>query len=214
MPRPLFYGGDFDPNNPDSNAIANENDSVVSGNPYGAAAYQNFVISSGSSWNVTAMFTNDQMTVNPTTAYWEIRSGISEGNGGTLIASGTGADTVTPTGRFQEFTNLVSGLNINLGFGTYWMAVVPETPSQSGRSFLSNTFGLNSIGTQISDQQFFNSAFFGANFTNADNEGVFSTLSSGVIGTEVPEPGSLMLLGSGVLALAVVARRQFLGRRG
>ena len=112
----LFYGGDFDVNNPNANAIANENDALVSGSPYGAAAYQNFVISSGTQWNVTGLFTNNQMTINPTTAYWEIRSGVSEGNGGTLIASGSGIDTVTPTGRvFDEYTNLVSGLNVTLG---------------------------------------------------------------------------------------------------
>ena len=75
----LFYGGDFDPNNPNANAIANENDAIVSGSPYGAAAYQNFVISSGIQWNVTGLFTNNQMTISPRTAYWEIRSGAAEG---------------------------------------------------------------------------------------------------------------------------------------
>ena len=92
---------------------------------------------------------------------------------------------------------------------------MPQAPDQNGRSFL-NTFGLNSVGTQISDQQYFNSAFFGANFTNADNQGVFPTLSSGVVGeaSPIPEPGSLLLVGSGVLGLAGVARQQFFGKRG
>ena len=64
------------------------------------------------------------------------------------------------------------------------------------------------MGTQVSNQQFFNSAFFGANFTNANNEGVFPTFSSGVIGFSVPEPSSLIMLGSGLVAAAgVVSRR-------
>ena len=73
---------------------------------------------------------------------------------------------------------------------------------------------MNSIGTHVGDQQYFNSAFSSANFTNADNQGVFPTLSSGVMGeaSPIPEPGSLLLVGSGVLGLAGVARRRFLGK--
>ncbi len=206
----LFYGGDFDPNNPNANGLANENDAIVGGNPYGAATYQNFTNSQ--SWNVTSLFTNNLSTLAPATAYWEVRSGVSEGNGGTLVASGTGAATQTPTGRsgfgFLEYKDSV-GVSLTLDPGTYWLAVVPQDVNNPGRSFNSNTFGLNSIGNQTSNQQFFNSAFFGANFTNANTQGVFQTFSSGVEGsTSVPEPSSMIMLGSGLVAVAGVVRRR------
>jgi len=206
-----FYGGDFDPNNPNANGLGNENDAIVGGNPYGAATYQNFVVSGNIT--VAQLATNNLMTITPTSVYWEIRSGVSEGNGGTLIASGTntGNDFDShPTGRsgfgYTEYNVDALNLSVALSAGTYWEAVVPVCTTCNGRSFNSNTFGLNSVGTQISNQQFFNSSFFGANFTNANNEGVFQTFSSAVY--VVPEPTSMIMLGSGLLAAAGVVRRR------
>ena len=42
----LFYGGDLDLNDPNQNGLANENDAIFGGSPYGAATYQNFTLSS------------------------------------------------------------------------------------------------------------------------------------------------------------------------
>jgi len=209
-----FYGGDLDLNDPNANGLANENDAIVGGDPYGAATYQNFLVS-GNGVTVTGLLTNNLSELTPNSGYWEIRSGLSEGNSGTLIASGTetGANfRQSPTGRgifgIVEYTDAVKLSNpVTLPGGTYWFATVPVCPTCDGRSFNSNTDGLNSVGTQNSGQQFFNSPFFGTNFTNANNEGSFETFSSGVL-TSVPEPASFLLLGTSVLGAFGMLRRK------
>ena len=134
----LFYGGDFDPNNPNANGLANETDAIVGGNPYGAATYQNFI--SSQTWNITGMFTNNLSTLTPSSGYWEIRSGVSEGNGGRLIAFGMQAGdnfSQTPTGRsgygYTEYTDVAIGMNVSLPAGMYWFAMVPTCPTCDGR---------------------------------------------------------------------------------
>lgn len=87
---------------------------------------------------------------------------------------------------------------------------VTPVGSGSGRSFSSNTFLLNAVGSSIANDQFWNSSSFSVIFTNADNapdHGLFSYFSDGVagtLGTPVPEPGTLVLFGSGVLELLAV----------
>jgi PEP-CTERM motif len=209
---PYFYGGDIEPGNPYPNAILNEN--VGDYNPYLSATYQNFYALSNIT--VTGLFTNNLSNLIPTSGYWEIRSGVSEGNGGTLVASGTGAVTNTPTGRsyfgYDEYTNLVSDLSVSLATGQYWFAVVPACSSCEGAAYNGNTFGTNSIGKSDLNLEYFNSPINGINFINPnDNNGHFPTFTSGVYANpEVPEPGSLVLMGTGIVGLIGMLRHNVL----
>ena len=138
---------------------------------------------------MTSVFSDNLANTNITGATWEIRQGVSEGNGGTLIASGTTTTpVVTPTGRsgfgFTEFMVEVTGLNVSLAPGTYWLNVT-VTGDLTGRSFDSTTSGANCVGTPCGNNlnAFFDSNFFGANFTSTSNEGQPTDFSMGVNGT-------------------------------
>src|SRR5437879_4825463 len=91
--------------------------------------YDDFV--APTSWQVSGLFSNNFFfpgTVG-TSARWEIRSGVSSGAGGILVAGGTNTAVATPTGRVlfeqTEYSILVSGLSIGLSPGHYWLSVAP-----------------------------------------------------------------------------------------
>jgi hypothetical protein len=201
----LWYNGDFN----GINGLANERNTVVSQ----ASVYEDFIIPNGQTWNITGVFSDNLANTTIGGADWEIRSGVSEGNGGTLLGSGSNsAATVTLTGRsgfgFLEYMVQVNGLNLNLGPGTYWVNVTP-VGNGGGRSFNSTTSGTNCVGTPCGNDQmaFFNSTFFGCNFTSTTNVGQPYDFSDGVVGT-IPEPATVALLTCGVGALLIAVRRR------
>ena len=189
----LFYGGDFlfDPLYPPSlaNGLANENNLLVGGTPYGAATWVPFTVPEGQTWKVTGLFTNnlssygvlDQAPLVPeAAAYWSINQGVEPGVAGTVVASGISPATSTPTGRgafsLIEYTVQVTGLSINLTAGSYWMIVVPlctnaSDPYCSGVFFLSDVEYLNVTPTNAfgppepTGASFFDSPYFGLSFT-------------------------------------------------
>jgi hypothetical protein len=190
----LFYGGDFT-NNPVgptvANGLANENDLLISGSPYGAATWVAFTVPSGQTWAVTGVFANnfstygvlDQAPNQPTSAaYWAIQTGIEPGNAGTLVASGTNGATATATGRssfgLSEYTIQVEGLSVTLTSGTYWLAVVPQC-TNSGDPYCEGVFFLsdveyidapakNAVGHEPQDLGYFDSPAFGLSFDPAN----------------------------------------------
>lgn len=210
----LWYNGDFD----GRNGLANELTTLVSH----ARTYDDFIVSGGG-WNVNSIWTNNLMSfTGVTTASWEIRSGVSPGDGGTLHFSGTSPATQVATGGalggFTEYEIRVSGLDIDLPDGTYWLSVTPHG-FLSGRSFNSTTSGAGAIGLPAgdNDNSFFDSTFFGASFDDTNDwfgEGVWD-FSMGVEGTRglngepvIPEPSTLLLIGSGLTGLVGFRRKR------
>jgi len=187
----LFYGGDFlyDPFYPSiANGLANDNTTLISGSPYGAAVWVPFTVPAGQTWQVRGLFTNnqsdygvlDQAPTEPTAAaFWSVNEGVEPGIAGTVIASGTNAATATPTGRTAfgliEFTIQVEGLDFVLTPGTYWLTVVPQCTNVADpycfeTFFVSdveyiNTKPTNSFGPpEPVDSSFFDSSLFGLSF--------------------------------------------------
>lgn len=199
-PGCFFYGGDYDSNHPNADSLTNENDLTVPNPtvqyPVGAATYQNFDIDPNKPpVVVTGLFTNNMSSLSPapTSAFWQICWGLPSAPSCLSGTVGGANFTYTLTGRgdfgYMEYHDLVI-LNppvvLNPITATkYWFAVVPQAPSSLGRSFNSNSFGLNQVGTDTDNLQYLKSPVYTSNkFVNANTFGVFPKFSSGVcVGT-------------------------------
>jgi hypothetical protein len=217
-PGSLWYNGDFD----GRNGGANQDGGQLGAGEY-SHLYDNFNGPTSGTWTVTGLFSNNIMDAGLlgtiTSASWDIRTGVSEGNGGTDIASGTSAATVIATGRSGfnriEYQVMVTGLSISLptlSSGFYFLNVSPIVPAGVvGQSFVTTTSGLNAVGTPPGNDgnSWWNSNLFAVNFTSST--AIFGAgtwdVSEGVIGT-VPEPATWALLTCGVGALLIAARRR------
>jgi hypothetical protein len=122
----------------------------INGDGFNANVYEDFIVPSGG-WTVAGAFSYNELNYTPgTQAEWEIRSGLSSGNGGTLIASGTETATYTSTGESGSGYTLykveVDGLSVPLAAGTYWLTVAPVACGSACISGIDYTTGTNAIG--------------------------------------------------------------------
>jgi hypothetical protein len=190
----LWYNGDFD----GVDGLTNEQDTFATGFSH---IYDDFNVNDSGGWDVTSVFSDDLSSTNIISATWEIRQGVSAGNGGTIVASGmTVTPEVTPTGRsgfgFTEFMVQVNDINVHLDPGTYWLNVTPVDSLDGGRAFDSTTSGANCVGTPCGDNDnaFLDSTLFGAVFEPvADFGSQFHDFSMGVNGTVSGGGGEITL---------------------
>lgn len=133
----LFYGGDFD----GRYNISSEQNTTM---PFNTMAYDDF--------NLSASATVQQVWGNflvsgsylPTSAFYEVRSGMAAGNGGTLVQSGTFSVTATLTGRtlstMSEY-QFSGAATIALAAGNdYWLGIAP-IGNGTGQYFAVTTSG-------------------------------------------------------------------------
>ncbi len=184
----LWYNGDFN----GVNGLSNEQDTLIGAGEYGHT-YDDFIVSDANGWDVTSVLSNNLLDTNVTGATWEIRQGLSAGNGGIVIAQGmTATPIITPTFRsgfgYLEYTVEVTGLSVHLPADTnhYWLNVTP-IGDLTGRSFVSTTSGAGAIGSPPGNNQnaFFDGPIFGLSFvpTGDPNVGQPYDFSMGVRGT-------------------------------
>ena len=211
----LWYNGNLA-----ANGGGTVNEQTTNGGSFNI--YDDFNVT-GAGWIVDRVWSNNSMQFTGVTqAAWSIRSGMSVGNGGTVIASGTSSATQTPTGLsnpslgFLDYTIQVTGLNVTLAPGVYWLSVSPlvgadPTVTFGGvfRSYNSRTAGANAVGTPPGNDMnsFFNSSFLGYNYAPAFG----NDYSMGVAGTQVgavPEPASITAFGIGAACLAAYVLRR------
>lgn len=199
----LFYGGDLSPSDPNAAGLSDENSLFIPG----SSTYGNFNVPSGMSVTVTGILFNVQADINfdPLTGSYDIRQGVSEGNGGTDVATGTGNIQVAATGRsfigLQEYSIAVQlATPLTLTAGSYWFNLTPNCTNGAtdgscydGRSFVSNVTGrTNSIhgAGESNHEMFLNSSFFGFTWANWCDSSLglngqqCNGLSFGVMGTQ------------------------------
>ena len=155
----LFYNGD--PSGPD--ATQNQR-TFGTANVY---QYTEFTVPAATQWQVTGVFANTVYNLDNnfplnspsnTQAFFEIRSGVSNGNGGTLLDSGTVSALPVPMGfsnaGYDGFRIEADFSPIQLSAGTYWMSIVP-VGNNDNLAFVWDTPGTNGVNVVPGQQTYF-----------------------------------------------------------
>jgi hypothetical protein len=175
----LFYGGDLNTGDINAAGMSDENTLLILG---GSSTYAAVNIPAGVTATVSSILFNVQADAafDPLMGTYDVRTGVSEGDGGTSIASGTGNAVVQATGRnflgLNEYTVSVSlSAPLTLTSGEYWFNATPQCLNTLDgscsvfRQFVSNTTqGANDIhgNWQPVHEMFLNSTFFGFTWAN------------------------------------------------
>jgi hypothetical protein len=154
-------------------------------------------------------------TGSPVRMYYEIRTGMSPGNAGTLVASGTttGATiSALPTngsfgtpppgsGTYARYEGgFPGGSELHLAAGTYWIGLAPL--ESFGYFAVASTQGFGSIGHPIDNGNafYYDSSNPSLNFVSMGATD-FAVQVDTLANTSVPEPATSALLGIAMLGI-------------
>jgi hypothetical protein len=176
----VFYGGDFNMNLANSGAFANINSLLVPNTAtYAAVNVPKTVHGVITGILFMQIASNGGNIFDPDTATYDIRTGVSGGNGGTSVTNGSAPLSAQVYGQcncveFETAVQLTKPLTVTPGT-RYWFNLLTQCTDQSNPNcteleiFFANTInkanGLNA-GAQPAGQMFFNSAYFGFTWTN------------------------------------------------
>ncbi len=198
----LFYGGDINTSSLNAAGMSDENTLLIVG---GSSTYGAVNIPTGRTVTIYGILFNVQADAafDPLTVTFDVRTGVSEGNGGTSVDSGSSTAVVQPTGRnflgLNEYTVeawLPQPLVLNSG--EYWFNVTPQCLNTLDgscsvfRQFVSNSQLGNAVhqAWQPAHEMFLNSSFFGFTWANwcdsslGFNQVQCAGMSFGLVGTQ------------------------------
>jgi hypothetical protein len=177
----VFYGGDVNFNDPNGQAFANGNTlGVPNTTTYGAVRVPETThgMITGVLFALDAISTGSN-DFDPATATYDIRTGVSEENGGTSVAGGSGPLSLSLNGKCPSIfwaasVTLTSPLTVTPGT-TYWVNLSPQCTDSGNQNcqgepfyVVNTTQETNGIHASVQPpgQMFFNSAFFGYTWAN------------------------------------------------